>query len=289
MDWAGRVAVVTGASSGIGRQLALDFAARGAALSLVARRAERLEQVAESCRERGADALVIPGDLADPELPGAVVARTLERFGRLDVLVNNAGVPKHKQFFDVTPQDVEHTLRVNFLAAAQLTVAALPHMLGRGEGFVVNISSGAGRIPPPRETVYAASKYALTGFSEGLAIDLAGSGIHTAVIHVGPIDTEIWEKAASEAPTRFRGRKYPPSLVSDAVFDCLERRRHERTVPRWLRLMFAVHHFLPGLFRRGAVRYDPIPPELIEAARRRASGRSLGRVGDGGRSTQAAR
>lgn len=270
MDFSERTVVVTGASSGIGRQLALDFAERGARLALVARRADRLEQVAAACRGRGAETLVIVGDLAEPALPEALVARTLERFGRLDVLVNNAGIPKHKQFFDVTPQDVEHVLRVNFLAPARLTIAALPPMLRRGEGWIVNISSGAGRMPPPRETVYAASKYALTGFSEGLVLDLAGSGIHTAVIHVGPVDTEIWEKAASEAPVRFRGTRYPTRLVSRAVFECIEERRHERTVPRWLRLLFAVHHFLPGLFRRGAARWDPVPAEVIEAARRAA-------------------
>ena len=270
MDWSGRVVVVTGASSGIGRQLALDFAARGARLALLARRADRLEQVAEACRERGAEVLVVVGDLAEPELPEALVARTLERFARLDVLVNNAGVPKHKHFFDVTPQDVEHTLRVNFLAPARLSIAALPPMLRRGEGWIVNISSGAGRMPPPREAVYAASKYALTGFSEGLALDLGDSGIHSAVIHVGPIDTEIWEKAASEAPVRFRGTRHPPSLVSRAVFECIEKRRHERTVPRWLRLLFALNHLLPGLFRRGAARWDPVPAEVIEAARRAA-------------------
>jgi short-subunit dehydrogenase len=269
VDWAGRVAVVTGASSGIGRQLALDFAARGCDLVLVARREPLLRQVADAAGARGAQVLAIAGDLGRRELPEQVVERTLERFGRLDVLVNNAGMPKHKQFYDVTADDVEQTLRVNFLAPALLTVAALPHLLRRDEGFVVNISSGAGRIPPPRETVYAASKFALTGFSEGLALDLHGSSVHTAVIHVGPVDTEIWEKAASEAPVRFRGKKHPPSAVSRAVFRCIEGRRHEATVPGWLRLMFALNHFLPGVFRRGAAYYDPVPAEVIRAASRR--------------------
>ena len=95
-----------------------------------------------------------------------MVGRALLRFGRIDVLVNNAGIPKHKQFFDVTPEDVDYTMRVNFMAPAYMTLAALKPMLAQEEGYVVNISSGAGRIPPPRETVYAASKFALTGFTE---------------------------------------------------------------------------------------------------------------------------
>jgi short-subunit dehydrogenase len=145
-------------------------------------------------------------------------------------------------------------------------------MLSQGGGCIVNVSSVAGRIPPPRETVYAASKFALTGFSEGLAVDLAGSNVHVAVIHVGPIDTEIWGKAAADAPVRFRGRKLPPAAVSRAVFDCIEKRRHEATVPRSLWWTFLVKLLLPGPFRRGTTRYDPVPAAVIERARAAARG-----------------
>lgn len=274
MDYRGRVAVVTGASSGIGKQIALDFARRGASLVIVARRAALLGEVADECRRAGAEVEPAPGDLAERAFAEAVIARALARFGRLDFLVNNAGVPKHKQFYDVTPEDVDATMRINFMAPAYMTIAALPAMLRQGEGYVVNISSGAGRMPPPRETVYAASKYALTGFTEGLAIDLAGSNIHPAVIHVGPIDTDIWAKAAAEAPVRYSGRKYPPSVVSRAVFDCIEKRRHEATVPRSMAAVFLFKSLLPELFRRGAARWDPVPPEVVQAARRRAAGAS---------------
>jgi len=183
------------------------------------------------------------------------------------VLVNNAGIPKHKHFYDVTPGDVDYTMRVNFMAPAYLTIAAIPPMLCQGEGYVVNISSGAGKIPPPRETVYAASKYALTGFSEGLALDLAGSNIHVAVIHVGPIETEIWSKA--ESPLAYAGRKYPPSIISRAVFRCIEKRRHEVTVPRFLAPVFLLKAVLPSVFRWGAARWDPVPSDVIEGARKR--------------------
>jgi len=185
--------------------------------------------------------------------------------------VNNAGIPKHKQFFDVTPEDVEYTMRVNFLAPAYMTVAALKPMLRQRAGYIVNISSGAGKIPPPRETVYAASKFALTGFTEGLWLDLAGSNIHPAVIHVGPIDTEIWTKAAAEAPVRYQGKKYPPSAISNAVFECIEKKCYEMTVPRSLGWVFLFKSLLPGLFRAGAARWDPVPAAAIAAARERAA------------------
>jgi short-subunit dehydrogenase len=271
VDYAEKVAIVTGASSGIGRQLAADFADRRAKLVLVARRGDRLEEVAGECRRRGAETEALVGDLADRGFAASVVDATLARFGRLDVLVNNAGVPKHKHVYDVTPDEVEYTVRVNFLAPAVLTLAALAPMLRQGGGTIVNISSAAGRIPPPREAVYAASKYALTGFSEGLALDLAGSNIHPAVVHVGPIDTEIWEKA--EAPVRYRGRKHHPRIVSDAVFESIEKRRYEVTVPGSLRWACLLKGLAPGLFRRGSARWDPVPSEVIERARQMARSR----------------
>jgi short-subunit dehydrogenase len=271
MQYRGRVAVVTGASSGIGKQVALDCARRGAHVVIAARRAALLEQVATDCRAHSVEVEALAGDLAERAFAESIVTRAVERFGRLDILVNNAGIPKHKQFFDVTPEDVDYTMRVNFMAPAYMTVAALAPMLRQGEGYIINISSGAGRIPPPRETVYAASKFALTGFTEGLSIDLAGSNIHPAVIHVGPIDTEIWGKAAAEAPVRYRGKKYPPSIISNAVFECIEKKRYEMTVPRSLSLVFLFKALLPGLFRSGSARWDPVPADVIAAARRKAA------------------
>ena len=211
MDYGGRVVIVTGASSGIGRQLALDFAARGASLVISARRREMLEEVAAECRRSGGSVEALTGDVGERAFVESMAARAVERFGRIDVVVNNAGISKHKQIYHVTGEDVDAVLRVNFLAPAFLTLAALPAMLRRGEGWVVNISSAAGKLPPPRETVYAASKFALTGFTEGLWLDLAGSGIHATVIHVGAIDTEIWHK--TDEPTAYRGRKLPPAAV----------------------------------------------------------------------------
>jgi short-subunit dehydrogenase len=270
MDYRGRTAIVTGASSGIGRQTALDFAKRGAHLVISARRAGLLQETASACEAAGAQVEAMTGDLAERGFAESMVERALERFGRVDFLVNNAGIPKHKHFYDVTPEDVEATMQVNFMAPAYLTLACLPPMLRQGEGYVVNISSAAGRMPPPRESVYAASKFALTGFSEGLALDLAGSDIHVGVIHVGPIDTEIWDKA--EIEPGYKGKRHPPSLISDAVFTCIEKRRHELTVPRSLVLPYWLKVLLPGVFRWGSGRFDPAPPEVVEAARARARG-----------------
>jgi len=256
---------VTGASSGIGRETALAFARRGAAVVLAARRAEQLEAVAAACRAHGSHAEGVCGDVADDGFVEALVARAEERFGRLDVVVNNAGISKHRQFFAVTAADIEYTLRVNLVAPARLVVAALPALLRQAEAFVVNVSSLAGKLPPPREAVYAASKFGLTGLTEGLWLDLAGSGVHACVIHVGPIDTEIWHK--TDEPTAFRGRKLPPRLVADAILRAIEQRRFEVWVPGRLRIAWWFRLLLPGLFRWGAGRWDPVPLAAIAQAR----------------------
>jgi short-subunit dehydrogenase len=162
-------------------------------------------------------------------------------------------------------------MRVNFLSCVWTTFAAVPHMLRAGGGHIVNISSFAAKVSPPREALYAASKSAMNSFTEGLWHDLSGSGIHVGVINPGPIDTEIWLK--EDEPPAFDGRKYPPEIVSDAVFRMIERRSHEMTVPRrnpmlltasLLRLLF------PGVLRAGMRWHDPVPPDVVERARGRA-------------------
>jgi short-subunit dehydrogenase len=194
------------------------------------------------------------------------------------VLVNNAAVSKHKQIYHTTAAEAEGVLRVNFLSTVWTTFAAIPHMLKQGGGAIVNVSSFAAKVVPPRETVYAASKAAMNAFSEGLWNDLEGSGIHVALVHPGPIDTEIWDK--EDEPVAFDGRKFPPEIVAEAIFEVIEKRRREITVPRrnpalmTARLLRLV---APWLLLRGMSRMDPVPPDVVERARTRAArGNRLG-------------
>jgi short-subunit dehydrogenase len=278
MDHRGRVVVVTGASSGIGRVTARAFAARGAVVVAVARREALLQELLAECRRDSPASIYLAGDLGERAFAERVVDETVARHGRLDVLVNNAAISKHKQIYHLSADEAEHVMRVNFLSCVWTTLAAIPCMLRQGGGTIVNVSSFAAKVAPPRETIYAASKAAMNAFSEGLWNDLAGSGIHVAIVNPGPIDTEIWLK--EDEPVAYQGKKYPPEIVADAIFEAIERRRHEITVPRRNPMLVAarlLRLLFPSLLRLGMARSDPVPAEVVERARERArAGKRLG-------------
>jgi short-subunit dehydrogenase len=282
VDYRGQVVLVTGASSGIGYVTARAFAQRGAVVVGVARREQLLQELMRECQAHSPASSYMVGDLGERAFAERVVDETAGRHGRLDILVNNAAISKHKQIYHMSAEEAEQVMRVNFLSCVWTTLAAVPHMLRAGGGSIVNISSFAAKVSPPRESMYAASKAAMNAFSEGLWNDLAGSNIHVAIINPGPIDTEIWLK--EDEPVAYHGRKYPAQLVADAVFEAVEKRRHEMTVPRrslqlvtarFLRLVF------PSVLRYGMAKSDPVPREVVERARARAGkGKRLGDLAD---------
>jgi short-subunit dehydrogenase len=278
----GTVALITGASSGIGRVTAKAFATRGATVMAVARRAALLESLIEECRPHAPASAYLAGDLAERTFAEHVVDETVARHGRLDVLVNNAAVSKHKLIYHLTADEAEAVMRVNFLSSLWTTLATIPYMLRQGGGTIVNVSSFAAKVAPPREAVYAASKAAMNAFSEGLWNDLKGSNVHVAIVNPGPIDTEIWLK--EDEPPSYDGPKYPPEIVADAILDAVERRRYEVTVPRRNPMLVTarlLRLFFPGLLRYGMARTDPVPSDLVDRARARArAGKRLGDLGD---------
>jgi len=226
----GGTALVTGASSGIGAALARALAARGVTVGMVARRRDKLEAVLAECQA------LVPGcrmwllDLGDVEAAEALALEAWDAFGGLDVLVNNAAVPKRRAAERLTPEDVESTMRVNFFAPARMTMAVLPRMLARRSGVIVNVSSMGGRVGIAHEAAYNASKFALCGWSEGLAIDLDGSGVQVRLIEPGPIDTDIWDRPG-EDPAVFVPELQPPSLVADGIIAAIEGDTFEHYLP----------------------------------------------------------
>jgi NAD(P)-dependent dehydrogenase (short-subunit alcohol dehydrogenase family) len=283
MDFRGKVAVVTGASSGIGRSTALTLAKAGATVLATARREILLQQVSASCREYTEDSSYVAGDISDKAFAERLIDDTVEKFGQIDILVNNAAVPMHHPIYEISAEDAENVMRINFLSCLWTSFAAIPHMLLQGEspgegGYIVNVSSFAATVPPTHETVYAASKGAMNGFTRGLWNDLAGSGIHCVLVIPGPIDTEIWDKVEDE--NAYSGKLYPAQLVADEIISAIENRRFEVTVPRRnpqlvTARLFAT--FLPSIVRKGVARMNPVTSQMVKEARNRArSGQRMG-------------
>ena len=190
-----QVVIVTGASTGIGRELALQLADQGAWVALAARDRERLEEVARECARRGGREIVVPTDVGDEAQCRALVERTVAEFGRLDVLINNAGLSMWARFEELTDlAPFERMMRVNYFGSVYCTRAALPH-LRRSHGRLVAVSSLTGKTGVPTRSGYAATKHAMAGFFDSLRVELAGSGISVTVVYPGFVATEIRERA----------------------------------------------------------------------------------------------
>ncbi|HUO48952.1 MAG TPA: SDR family NAD(P)-dependent oxidoreductase [Acidimicrobiales bacterium] len=194
----GSIILLTGASSGIGEALAPMLAERGATVGIVARRKERLEATLERCLAHAPRSRLWVADLADVDGAVALVHEAWEAFGHLDCLINNAGVGKRKLVLDTTPDDLDTVMTVNFLAPVRMNLAVLPRMIARGSGTIVNVASPGGRFGIAHESVYCASKFALSGWSEVAAMDLADTPVEVKLVQPGAIATEIWDQRPGE-------------------------------------------------------------------------------------------
>src|SRR5512139_2013446 len=206
----GQVVIVTGASAGIGKALALQLASQGAKVAIAARRAERLEEVAAECQKLGGEALVVPTDVTDEAQCKALVEKTIAAFGRLDMLINNAGLAV-SALFDEYPDLClfKHTVDVNFYGAVYCTYYALPY-LKKTRGRIVAVSSVGGKAAIPYNTPYCASKYAMHGFYDSLRMELTQHGVSCTVVCPWWVVTEFHESQLNKdgVPRGLRGRAY---------------------------------------------------------------------------------
>jgi len=191
MEFDNCVAVVTGASSGIGAATAIALARHGATVALIARRIDRLESVARDVEHAGGTAHVIPQDVRDGAGLARAIGETAERYGRLDILINNAGFGYWERTADADPEQWRNEVEVNLLAPMFATSAALVHMIAAGAGHIVNVSSLASRGPAPEGAGYAASKAGLNVFSESVLVDLNRQGIKVTLLETGEVATEM--------------------------------------------------------------------------------------------------
>lgn len=254
IEVAGANVLVTGASSGIGAATARLLAERGATVGLVGRRVDRLEEVLADCRQHSPASRYWAVDLADTAAAAALALEAWDAFGHLDVLVNNAAEPKRRPLAELTPDEVEHTMRVNFFSPVHMTLAVLPRMLEHRRGMIVNVASLGGRLGIIHEAAYCASKFAFVGWSEGMYIDLHGGDVAVRLVNPGAFDTDIWDRPGSETPV-YQGPKDDPSLCAEGIVAAIEGDGFEHYVPDMKAIVEAktadVDSFLAGVAALG--------------------------------------
>lgn len=224
-DLTGRNIVVTGASSGIGEALAVEAAQRGARVAIVARRADRLAMVLERCHESSPSSTMVVADLSELDSLDAIASTLMESLdGRVDVLVNNAGVPKRKRTDQMTPEDVEGVMAINYFSPVRLTLAMLPHMLERNSGDIVNVSSMGVHMAAFGVSAYSASKAALEFFTEGLYVELGKTNVRAHLFVPGTTASEFsTDKPGNNAPFPSDPATTSSSQeVAFALLSCLE-------------------------------------------------------------------
>jgi len=238
-----RVAVVTGASSGIGAELARGLAQRGWHCVLLSRREERLRPVAE---EIGGELEVC--DVADRGAVEAVAARVLERHPRVHLLVNNAGIPARANFVDGDPQKIEDVMRTNYLGNVWCLRAFLPGLEAAAPSDVVNVVSVAGAVAFPPSGPYSASKHAQLAFSRATAVQLRSRGVRVHTVKPGFVETEGFPQARLPAP--LRRLVVGPERIAAHILDSVERGRGETTVPRYYAAAGILQAVIPNVFAR---------------------------------------
>jgi uncharacterized protein len=249
MDFQDRVVLITGASSGIGRCLALDLAARGAIVVGCGRSLERLEELATELRRGSPACTVIKCDVSRLDQVRAMVTNVLSEFGKIDILINNAGVGMRKPFVETSISVIEEIMKINYLGTFYCTHEVLPSMITRRSGHIVNISSVAGKIGTLNVAAYCASKFAINGLSESLYHELKPLGIHVSVVCPGPVRTDFNKSFADLPPKSPSFLVVSPEFVSATVIKAIERKRFEVVLPRSLALICWFKRVTPNLFR----------------------------------------
>ncbi len=255
--WREKVVLVTGGSSGLGRVIAETFAEAGAKVVVAALEADAVEQATGEMAAAGHDVLGIPTDITRQEDIDRLFERALERFGRLDVLVNNAGRSMRGKLLDTAPEQFEDLMALNLLGMVRCTQAAAPHLLAR-RGHVVNIGSLAAKVAVRWAGAYPVTKHAVAAFSQQLRLEMGPEGLHVLLVCPGPIERkdprlypleglrDVPERArAPGAGAKTRGLK--PEKVARAILRSCQRRRRELIIPRKVRLLFVLSQMCPWL------------------------------------------
>lgn len=253
-----KIVIVTGASSGIGEAIARLLSKRGAKVILAARRQNKLETLQKELEK----SIAIETDVTQEKSVKNLVAQTMQKFGRIDLLINNAGVLVHKPMAETTMEEIRAVMETNFFAAVSCTNIALPIMKKQKSGIIVNIASIAGRIGFPNLGYYGASKFALVGFSETLRQEVAHEGIHVLTVCPGTIYTPMTKEIVDAAIAK--GKYVMPILPETAakeILSAIEKKKIELFLPKITRLIHFLHIFFPRMIEWLAWKFRPSDPE----------------------------
>jgi short-subunit dehydrogenase len=252
----GASAIVTGASSGIGRAIAVELVARGARVLAVARREDRLRQLQADCRELLGQIEIIAGDISQPAVRELAIAQTVRQFGGLDLLVNAAGISSVERFMDSSVDQLRHTMEVNFFAAAELIRLAVPILEKSSQPMIVNVGSILAHRGIPFHANYCASKFALHGLSESLRPELAKRGIDVLVVSPGTTKTDLYANDTNrgQLPWKQPAGVSPEHVARQAV-QAIERGRQEIIPSTSGKIMVWISRFCPSVLDRFFQKY----------------------------------
>ncbi|MEX2137706.1 MAG: SDR family oxidoreductase [Pirellulales bacterium] len=255
--WTEKVAVVTGASSGLGRQIATALAADGASVVLAARDSTPLDAAAAELAQSASRVIPVVADVTSQEQVDRLVQHTIDEFGRLDALVNCVGVSSRGRAIDTSPDDFARSMDINLLSSVRCTRAAAPHLL-QARGHLVNIGSLSGKTASRYLGAYPASKFALTAYTQQLRLELGPEGLHVLLVLPGPIARDDagfrYADQAADLPATARQpgggvklKGIDPRKLAGRILRACERRRAELIVPGRARLLFALQQLSPRL------------------------------------------
>lgn len=252
MEIAGKLALVTGASSGIGEATARALAAKGARVVLVARSADRLARVAQEIEAAGGKAFAIECDLAKPDDVSRMGETVLAEAGAPNIVINNAGSGRWLSTMETSPEDARQMIELPYLAAFYVTRFFLPHLLAAGKGHIVYVTSPASYMIWPNSAAYIAARQALKGFSEALRLEVEAKGVFVSLVALGAVESTYWEHNPG---SRERVSKAVPAITTneaaDAIIRAIEGRKRLQIYPAIYRMLFFLEKFFPGISARG--------------------------------------